>query len=412
MESLSMSRYRKKVFSLFRIKEKGKELWGLRKLPMEARREYILDHMGIIFSDPGCQEAMESGMAWLCQAQDRSAFGDGGVADAYTLLSGWGPSYPETTGYIIPTFIQYGRLKGENVFLERAQKMLDWLCTIQLPDGSFQGGTIDASPKKPTVFNTGQIVMGLAAGVKEFGDQYRGNLVKAADWLVNNQDSDGAWRKYESPFVVPGDKTYHAHVAWGLIEADRVEPNRGYGQAALAHIRWVLSYQKLNGWFSNCDLTLPDQPLTHTLGYVLRGIIEAYLYSPDPEFLKASCLTADALIATMENDGYIAGRFFEDWSPAVDWVCLTGTVQIALCWLLLYQITEKAVYKNAAYSANRYVRRRISIKGPDFKRGGVKGAYPVNGHYWEYAYINWACKFFVDSNLLESEVRSSEKSTF
>jgi hypothetical protein len=111
----------------------------------------------------------------------------------------------------------------------------------------------------------------------------------------------------------------------------------------------------------------------------------------------------------MEKDGYIAGRFLEDWKPADDWACLTGTVQIAICWLLLYQITGESIYKNAAFTANRYVRRRMSINGPGYKRGGIKGAYPINGHYGTYAYLNWACKFFVDSNLLESKVRLREQ---
>lgn len=40
---------------------------------------------------------------WLCQAQDASE--DGGVVGRYRLDRGWTSSYPETTGYIIPTFV-------------------------------------------------------------------------------------------------------------------------------------------------------------------------------------------------------------------------------------------------------------------------------------------------------------------
>ena len=147
---------------------------------------------------------------------------------------------------------------------------------------------------------------------------------------------------------------------------------------------------------------MPERPLTHTLGYVLRGVTEAYLFSPDPEFLKASCLTANALLGVMKEDGYIAGRFFENWQPADHWVCLTGIVQIAICWLLLYQITGDVAYRDAAILANRYVRRRMSVNGPPYMPGGIKGAYPVNGHYGTYSYPNWACKFFIDSNILEA----------
>jgi hypothetical protein len=228
---------------------------------------------------------------------------------------------------------------------------------------------------------------------------------KAADWLVNTQDKDGCWRQFGSPFVVPGDKAYHTHIAWGLLEAEKVDPGRNYGHAAMANICWAITQQQPNGWFKNCDLNMPERPLTHTLGYTLRGIIEAYLFSPDPYLLTAVRLTADSLLATMEPDGYIAGRFLSDWQPAEDWVCLTGTVQIAICWLLLYQITGEDRYRQAAFIANLYVRRRMSTTGPEYERGGIKGAFPVSGSYGSYSYINWACKFFVDANNLEAEVR-------
>ena len=36
--------------------------------------------------------------------------------------------------------------------------MLDWLVSIQMPSGAFQGGTIGESPVVPVTFNTGQIL--------------------------------------------------------------------------------------------------------------------------------------------------------------------------------------------------------------------------------------------------------------
>ena len=104
----------------------------------------------------------------------------------------------------------------------RARRMLDWLVSIQLPEGGFQGGTIDHAPVVPVTFNTGQVLLGLAAGVEEFGEAYIEPMRRAADWLVATQDRDGCWRRHPSPFAAPGEKTYETHVAWGLLEADRV----------------------------------------------------------------------------------------------------------------------------------------------------------------------------------------------
>jgi hypothetical protein len=71
---------------------------------------------------------------------------------------------------------------------------------------------------------------------------------------------------------------------------------------------------------------------------------------------------------------------------------------------MLHQDTGEPHYKEAASAANRFVRRTVRIDGPEDTRGGVKGSFPVDGDYGRYEYLNWACKFFVDSNLLESTV--------
>jgi Squalene-hopene cyclase C-terminal domain len=343
-------------------------------------------------------------VAWLGRAQDHSTSADGGVARHYSLVTGWGASYLETTGYIIPTMLSYASLRGDETARQRAQKMLDFLVANQLPEGGFQGSSIGARRVVPVTFNTGQILLGLASGVREFG-AYREAMYRAADWLVKTQDPDGGWRNHPTPFAEPGEKTYETHVAWGLLEASRLEPNSSYADAALANVRWALRYQRDNGWFEKCCLTDPSQPLTHTLGYALRGIIEAYRLTRDETFLRAAQKTADGLLTAIRSDGMLPGRLDPNWRGTVSWVCLTGTMQIALCWLILYQETGDVRYRDAAYAANGFVRRTMRVDGPPETRGAIKGSFPVNGQYGAYQYLNWACKFFVDSNMLERTVR-------
>ena len=62
---------------------------------------------------------------------------------------------------------------------------------------------------------------------------------KAANWLVTTQHEDGCWRGHPSPFTSPGENTYETHVSWGLFEAERVAPNKGYGDAGLRQVRWA-----------------------------------------------------------------------------------------------------------------------------------------------------------------------------
>jgi hypothetical protein len=145
-----------------------------------SRAQMRLDRLGLSEFDPGPDVLVREGVAWLCRAQDNSASHDGGVARDYSLEKGWATSYPETTGYIVPTMLEYARCYSDTDARDRAVRMLDWLVRIQLPCGGFQGGRIDSTPIVPVTFNTGQILIGLAAGVAEFGDRYRTPMEAAA----------------------------------------------------------------------------------------------------------------------------------------------------------------------------------------------------------------------------------------
>jgi hypothetical protein len=375
------------------------------ELPPAARWACFADILGVPKKDPGLVRAIDETVAWLGRAQDRSASADSGVARHYSLITGWGTSYPETTGYIVPTMLAYADWRGGDVARARARRMLDWLVSIQFPEGGFQGGRIDSRPRVPVTFNTGQILLGLASGVRAFGEDYLEPMRRAADWLVNTQDADGCWRKHATPFTKPGEKAYETHVAWGLLEAARIDPEAPYAKAALANVRWALRSQRPNGWMDNCCLTDPSRPLTHTLGYALRGVLEAYRFSGDEEFLIAARRTADGLLSALRGNGFLPGRLHPDWCGAVPWVCLTGTVQIAHCWLLLHEVTGEARYREAAFAANNYVRRTLRCNGPLETRGGVKGSFPVYGRYGAYEYLSWAGKFLIDSNMLEAKLR-------
>lgn len=385
---------------LFPVLE-AKDRW---QLPAAAKTEARKDNRGLPDPDPGIDRAIREAMAWLCRAQDSSTTNDGGVARHFSLVSGWAPSYPETTGYIIPTMLRYARMTGDDELLERSKRMLDWCISIQFPSGAFQGGMIGAQPVVPVTFNTGQILLGLAEGAREFGEPYRASMIRAADWLVETQDPDGCWRKNPSPFAAQGEKTYDTHVAWGLLEAARAEPTKQYEKAALANVDWALTHQQSNGWFSNCCLTDKTAPLTHTLGYALRGVVEAYRFTGDQSYLTAARRTADGLLNAIQPDGFLAGRFFSDWKPAVPWVCLTGSVQVSYCWLFLYRVTRECSYKDAACRVNSFVRRTQSFEGRGEIRGAIKGSFPVHGGYGTNEYLNWAAKFFIDANLFEKGI--------
>jgi len=374
------------------------------KLSRDGKNQHIKDRSGLPEFDPGPDTALAESIAWIALAQDRSISQDGGVAFRYSLLNGWGASYPETTGYIVPTIIEYAKINEDKQLLKRAELMLDWLVSIQLKNGGFCGGQVSSKQKTPVSFNSGQILLGFVAGARHFGEKYIEPMRRTADWLVRTQDPDGCWRAFPSPYAVEGDKTYDTHIAWPLLEASQILPKRKYEQTGLSNVRWALESQRENGWFANCCISDFSRPLTHTLGYVFRGILEAYIFTGDSNLLKACQRIADGLLSTIRNDGYIPGRLFSNWKAAVSWTCLTGSVQIAICWFKMYQITGKIAYLDAACAANQYVRRTMLIKGPAETKGAIGGSFPIYGGYSQYAYPNWACKFFIDSNILEMQI--------
>jgi hypothetical protein len=378
------------------------------RLPSALKAAQNRDREEGLGTDPGLAWAVKEGLEWLGRAQDNSATRDGGVARHYSLINGWAASYPETTGYIVPTMLVHARLRNDSLLRVRAQQMLDWLVSIQIPGGGFQGGMVNQTPVVPVTFNTGQILLGLAAGVSEFGDAYRGAMIAAADWLAETQDADGCWRRFPTPFARHGEKAYEKHVSWGLIEAERLQPGRGYAEAALRNVQWSLTHQRPNGWFDCCCLGDPTQPLTHTLAYALRGLLEVQSFCGDPSLLEAARRTADGILTAIRYDGALPGKLDSDWRGTVSWSCLTGNVQIAHSLLILYAKTGHEPYRDAAYGLNSVVRRTLRIDDPDETRGGVKGSFPIDGGYGNFEYLNWATKFAIDSYTVEGETRARE----
>lgn len=372
-----------------------KSLYNDFQLAPAEREAKKRDAAGLPFADPGIDAAVAACTAWLGRAQDCSATADGGVARDYHVAKGWATSYPETTGYIIPTLLTLGEEA-------RARRMLDWLCAIQLEDGGFQGGKIDAVPVQSVTFNTGQILIGLAIGARVLGDEkYLTAMHGAARFLRDSLDPDGCWRSHPSPFTHAGEKAYETHVSWGLFEAERTAPGEGYGAAGLRQVGWALGKMQANGWVDDCCLQHKDRPLTHTLGYYLRGVVEAHRLSGEQRYLDAALKMAHGLVGVLRSDGALPGRLRSDWSAAVEWSCLTGNVQVAESLFYLAPLGGGDAFAKAGKGLNAFVRRTIAVEGNPDLVGGVRGSFPIDGEYGQWAYLNWAAKFAIDSFLVE-----------
>jgi hypothetical protein len=115
---------------------------------------------------------------------------------------------------------------------------------------------------------------------------------------------------------------------------------------------------------------------------------------------------ADPLRQNIRGDGFLPGRFNHDWQPKMDWSCLTGAVQIAHCWFLLFGITNDVKYRDTARSTNQFARSTIVVDRLQETAGGVRGSFPVDAEHGRFEFLNWAAKFCIDANLEELDVEA------
>ncbi|HBH45824.1 MAG TPA: hypothetical protein DDX47_00440 [Candidatus Jacksonbacteria bacterium] len=351
---------------------------------------------------------LSAAIDWLCRAQDATP--DDGVAALYNLVTKrWRPSYPETTGYIISTFLKYAAFSDEISYQKRAIKMGDWEINIQLPTGACRGGQVPFAT--PRIFNTGQIILGWLDLYRLSAEKkYLHSAIRAADWLISQQDSDGKWQQY----TMNGAKTYHARVAWPLLKLAKITNERRYQLAAEKNLTWVLKQQKPNGWFSQTSLAEPGKPWTHLIGYTLEGLIESYLLTKEQKLLTSVIKASNGLLREFEarlhkphkviND-FLPGSFDKNWESRDAYSCLTGNAQIACVWFTLSRLTRQTKFLIAAKRLNSHVKYCQILNNPDpCIAGGVAGSFPIHGHYCSFSMINWAAKFFADALMLEEKI--------
>jgi len=370
----------------------------------------LRDFLHLLHPNREARVHLQETIAWLCRAQD--AAGGDGVARSYTLQfkrlhkrCGWQAAYPETTGYIIPTFFDYAAFADDKTLRARALRMAHWEVDVQMDCGAVQGGVI-GFPPTPAVFNTGQVLFGWARAYRETGEEvFRQAASRAAGFLAGAQDADGAWRQHGSQYARLGVNVYDARTAWGLLEAFHITRQDPYRDAAVRNVEFVLTQQHPNGWFAHCCLDDDTRPILHTLAYTIEGLLEAGALLHEPRYIQAAQQAADALLAHQRPDGSLAGRFDAEWQPVAHWSCLPGDAQIARVWLRLFQLLGKLHYLKAAQRMTHFLASTQHLTAPDpGVRGGIKGAHPIWAEYAPYEYPNWAAKFFVDALLLQERL--------
>lgn len=378
----------------------------------EVARSYLRHHFGGVMPIAGEQRrAADAAVAWLLRAQAATA--DDGVSHGYFPCHwdmGWRKSYPETTGYIIPSLFDYAQRYGVASVRDNAIAMAHWESDVQMENGAVQGGPVcPPAEQRAAVFNTGMVLQGWTAAWRETGEQRLFDSGRrAADFLVGDLDERGHFRSHGGFVTQAQVKTYNVLCAWALYRFGEDSDERHYKDAAVRNGEAALSEQSPNGWFDNCCLTNPEAPLTHTLGYTMQGLLELGVLSDRDDFVDGADKAAQPLMRAVGKNGYLAGRFGPDWKPAARYNCLTGAAQIAIVLYRLHELKGGTGYLDAADRLVDYLKGVQCLESNDENVVGcIAGSYPMLGGYMTAGYPNWATKYFLDAVMLQERLAAS-----
>jgi hypothetical protein len=357
-----------------------------------APREPVLDH----------KTHLNAAINWLCRAQDvrNEQMDAGGVSAGWDFEGGWLPSYPETTGYIIETFVPAAKILERPNLCVRANRMLDWELSIQLSDGAFPGHYGEPG-SQPVVFNTGQIMHGMLCGYLELRrEECLAAAVRAGFWMAAQQDDDGCFRRYEH-YGVP--HVYNTRAIWALLRTALASGESALKRAVVKNLEWALAQQRASGWFSANAFKLGEHPFTHTIAYAIRGFLECGILLSDERLVNAAAKAARALAFVQRADGGLMGAYADDWIPKASYLCLTGIAQMGVNWIRLGQEGIAPELVEPARRAIEFLKtvHRLSDRD-DAVRGGIAGSMPIWGAYARFEFPNWAAKFFADALMMDS----------
>jgi malonyl-CoA O-methyltransferase len=260
-------------------------------------------------------------------------------------------AYPEVTGYLIPTLLDYGE---RNL----ARRFLRWLLCVQRADGGF------TSPEgEPHIFDTAQVLRGLIAGLA-IEPHARDSAERCADYLCQ-QVVEGGAKGFGPRYQGSIPESVHLYVLPPLAQAADLFRNTKYRDTA----------QRCLDFYVRHEEAVKPNTLTHFLAYELEALIDL-----------GRAEAAISILRHMEEKQHADGsvRAFE----GVEWICTPGLAQLAICWFKLgnCEPAERAVAwleKNQKAS------------------GGFLGSYGSDATYFSHEEISWAVKFYLDAKRLQ-----------
>lgn len=370
----------------------------VRLVAADAWTQWLPFDSGRVASD---EEHLQEAIAWLKRSHDVT--GRAGSSAGYSLLHGWRSAYPETTGYLIPTFLKYAARYSDEDSVQRAIAMAEWELKVQYDSGGIPGSRLGPQNAQPVVFNTGQVIFGLLAVYEQSGrDEFLKAACRAGDFLLGCQDDSGCFVRHTYRGI---PHTYNTRTAWSLLCLHRITGDARYLDGARRNLEWALLQQEPDGWLRHNQFS-PGMPVNmHGLAYAAEGFVQGYIETGDRRYLEAGERVAVQVLRLFEAKGKLPGELDGAWRPLASYSCVTGNIQFALIWMRLHQLLGNRRFFEAACEMITWAKRLQRLGGVSAGvRGAVKGSHPLFGRYQKFQFPNWAAKFFADALMLKLEL--------
>jgi hypothetical protein len=328
---------------------------------------------------------------WFATAQQE----DGGFSRGFSLLTGrWERSYPETTGYVIPSLYICAEILRDSSLTRTATRAADWLIHAQHSEGYFTDIDLGA----PQVFDTAQCLEGLCAAALATGaPKYRRASERAIAWLIRLQSADGSWTSHTYNRTA---RAYYARVAAALLSAGYVFGLPEALRAGVAGLRWAAARSMANGFFSACHFD-GKPALLHTLAYTSAALLRGYFLTRDQQFLGATLRNARGLLQACTATGDLPVESYNsEWTPLTTTRCCAGMGQYAAIFLFLHSIVADADEMRGAGMRLLDFLMRHQIKTGSRLTGSLPASLPVCDGYVGPHVVNWPAKFFIDGLIL------------
>lgn len=294
------------VYERIRINIGQRVCWTRPDCTSEMARVLLVNHR--INGDEGRMDIYENFINWLMKVQDTDPLSIWYGSFPFYRLDGWEDGgtgfarWQNDNGKVLIALLDMYEITGDSRLLESARHLADYWMSMQLPDGTYfrRDNCYTQGLHKGPCF-----VLWLIAGLQQCAaltgeSKYRDSARKALDYVLTLQLPDGRFRtsyeihKSEDWRPVSSE---NAIALFSLSKVMQLDPSEKVRTALERVLAFVLTLQHSSGAIVNCtpasmgaslqeDANLCD--LVYTEGFALMGLTEVHSVLHDAASLEAA----------------------------------------------------------------------------------------------------------------------------